>query len=368
MGHYRIAVMPGDGIGPEIVQETVRILKAAAGSTAGLSLDFGTRPVGLEAYQQRGSTLPEDVLRELQDYDGWLLGPVTTHLYETAAMPNVSGQLRKRFDLYANVRPAQSFPGVPSLYKDVDLIVVRENTEGFYADRNLLDGNGELRPDADTVLSMRLVTRRSSLRLARIAFELAKGRRKRVTVVHKANVLRRGCGLFLEACREIAREYPDIQVNDLHVDAAAMHLVMRPQDFDVIATTNMFGDILSDEASGLVGGLGMAPGLNVGDRFLMAQATHGSAPDIAGRGIANPCAEILSGALLLRWLGMRNCDEAAISAAARIERAVVTILGKGKRTPDLGGTASTSELGEAVASVLEQVTIAQEPFEGLRQG
>lgn len=352
MGHYRIAVMPGDGIGPEIVSETVRVIEAAAGSTSGLRLDFRTFSVGLEAYERRGTTLPGDVLEEIQTCDGWLLGPVSTHLYRGAAMPNVSGMLRTRFQLYANIRPARSFPGVKALFQDVDLVVVRENTEGFYADRNLLDGNGELRPDPDTVLSLRLVTRRGSERLARVAFELARQRRRKVTVVHKANVLRHGCGLFLEACREVAREYPDVEVNDLHVDAAAMHLVMRPQGFDVIATTNMFGDILSDEASGVVGGLGMAPGLNVGDRFLMAQATHGSAPDIAGRGIANPCAEILSGALLLRWLGARHRDEAAVAAGERIERAVAATLEAGVRTPDLGGAATTQEMGAAVIAAL----------------
>jgi 3-isopropylmalate dehydrogenase len=355
LGHYRIAVMPGDGIGPEIVREAVRVLESTAGSTPGLQLDFLTRKVGLEAYRERGETISQSVLEEIVTCDGWLLGPLTTHMYHGASMINVSGFLRKRFDLYANVRPARSLPGVPALHGDVDLVVVRENTEGFYSDRNLLDGNGEMRPDEETVLSLRVVTRRCSLRLARVAFEVARGRRRRVTAVHKANVLRRGCGLFLEACGEVAQQYPDVEFNDLHVDTAAMHLVMRPQEFDVIATTNMFGDILSDEASGLVGGLGLAPGLNVGDQFLMAQATHGSAPDIAGRGIANPSAEILSSALLLRWLGLRRQDSAALSAATRIEQAVEVVLANGTRTPDLGGTASTTQLGMAVAVAVQTV-------------
>lgn len=350
MGEYRIAVMPGDGIGPEIVAETVRVLTAAAAATPSLHLDFPHYLVGLEAHRQRGSTMPADVLQAIAQCQGWLLGPLTTHLYQGADMPNISGFLRKRFELYANVRPARSLPGVQALYPDVDLITVRENTEGFYADRNLLDGNGELRPDEDTVLSVRVVTRRSSLRLARVAFALAQQRRKKVTAVHKANVLRKGCGLFLASCREVAAEYPEVELNDLHVDAAAMELVMRPQAFDVIATTNMFGDILSDEASGLVGGLGLAPGLNAGDRYLMAQATHGSAPSLAGQGTANPCAEVLSGALLLRWLGLRQHDQSAVAAAGRVEQAVADVLASGTRTPDLGGSASTSQLGAAIAT------------------
>ncbi len=355
MGHYRIAVMPGDGIGPEIVRETVRVLEATAASTTDLDLEFRSCPVGLEAFRLTGSTMPAEVLPVIEACEGWLLGPLTTHLYNGSSMTNVSGLLRKKFELYANVRPVHSLPGVPCLYKDVDLVVVRENTEGFYADRNLLDGNGEFRPDENTVLSVRVVTRRMSLRLARIAFELARGRRRKLTIVHKANVLRHGCGLFIAACREVGRDYPDVEVNDLHVDAAAMHLVMRPQIFDVIATTNAFGDILSDEASGLVGGLGLAPGLNVGDRNLMAQATHGSAPDIGGKGIANPCAEILSGALMLRWLGIRNADSAAISASVRIQEAVTAVLALGIRTRDIGGTASTEEMGSAVVNQLRAV-------------
>lgn len=237
------------------------------------------------------------------------------------------------------------------MYPDVDLAVVRENTEGFYADRNVLDGNGEFRPDENTVISLRVVSRRASIRVARQAFILAQQRnqKRKVTVVHKANVLRLGDGLFLECCKQVGEQYPGITLEDYHVDAFAMYLVTRPQDFDVVLTTNMFGDILSDEAAGLVGGLGMAPGLNAGDEFAMAQATHGSAPDIAHLQVANPVAEILSGKLLLEWLSERLSVPELISAARDIEAAVTLTLEQGEAlTPDLGGDANTQDITEAI--------------------
>ena len=349
---YRIGVLPGDGIGPEVTAAAEAVLRAAAARTD-LALDLVPLPVGLDALERHGSTLPAGTVSALEGCDGWILGPVTTHQYAGPSMPNPSAALRKGFDLYANVRPARSLPAVPALYDGVDLIVLRENTEGFYADRNVLDGNGEFRPDADTVISVRVVTRRACERLARAGFALARERRRKVTLVHKANVLRRGDGLFLEVCRAVARDYSDVAVDDYHVDAFAMHLVMRPRDFDVIVTTNLFGDILSDEAAGLVGGLGLAPGLNAGDRQAMAQAVHGSAPDIAGRGTANPVALILSTAMLCEWLGARHADDAANGAGLAIRQAVDAVLASNAaRTPDLGGTATTAELAAAVADAL----------------
>jgi 3-isopropylmalate dehydrogenase len=355
MKTYRLAIMEGDGIGPEVIAATRQVLTEAIGRQSAFGAEFVPLPVGLSAHEQFGSTLPGETKAELETCDGWILGPVTTHIYqdEGGSMPNPSAALRKGYELYANVRPARSFPGVRALYSDVDLVVVRENTEGFYADRNVLDGNGEFRPDQDTVISVRVVTRRACRRLARIGFELARARRKKVTLIHKANVLRRGDGLFLEECRAVAADYPDVSVDDYHVDAFAMHLVMRPQDFDVIVTTNLFGDVLSDEAAGLIGGLGLAPGLNVGDQFAMAQAVHGSAPDIAGRGIANPIATILSGAMLLDWLAGVRSEPAARDVAERIRSAVDTVLGEGKvRTPDLGGSSRTSEMADAICGAL----------------
>ncbi|HEV3174405.1 MAG TPA: isocitrate/isopropylmalate family dehydrogenase, partial [Stellaceae bacterium] len=238
----------------------------------------------------------------------------------------------------------------------VDLVVMRENTEGFYADRNLLDGNGELRPDADTVLSVRVITRKACLRIARAGFELARARngKRRVSLVHKANVLRRSDGLFLDCAHEVARDFPEIAVDDFHIDAAAMHLILKPQHFDVIVTTNMYGDILSDEAAGLVGGLGLAAGLNAGERLAMAQAVHGSAPDIAGKGIANPSAEILSAAMLLKWLAERRNDPALGCAGEAMQAAVDATLARGNTlTPDLGGSANTQQFAEAVMNALE---------------
>lgn len=361
MASYRIAVMEGDGIGPEITRATVETVARAA-EKVGLAIEFESLPVGLTAYEQHGSTLPESTLEALPEFQGWLLGPLTTHLYRTSerSMPNPSGTLRKGFELYSNIRPARSYPGLQSMSKDLDLVIVRENTEGFYADRNVLDGSSEFRPNKDLVVSMRIVSRNASMRVAEQAFELAASRRRtrerppKVTAIHKANVLRKGDGLFLECCREVASRYPQVEFDDYHADAFAMYLITRPADFDVVVTTNLFGDVLSDEAAGLVGGLGLAPGLNVGERHAMAQATHGSAPDIAGTGKANPTAEILSGALLLGWLGRRYDDELALRAGTLVEQAIeVVIAARSSLTPDLGGSATTEEFTRKVVAELD---------------
>ena len=352
----RIVVLEGDGIGPEIIAGTVQVMEAAL-RQSNAAVDLVPRPIGLAALKSHGRTVPTETQEALAQADGVLLGPVTSHVYdifkpETA---NPSAYLRKTYDLYANVRPARSRKGIKSMSDKVDLVVMRENTEGFYADRNLMDGNGELRPDVDTVLSVRLITRRACMRIARAGFALARARggKKRVSLVHKANVLRRGDGLFLECCREVARDYPEIAVDDFHIDAAAMHLILRPEHFDVIITTNMYGDILSDEAAGLVGGLGLAPGLNAGDRIAMAQAVHGSAPDIAGKGIANPSAEMLSAAMLLEWLGHRRNDAALRRAGELITSAIDKTIARGDLlTPDLGGKASTDTFASAVVGAI----------------
>jgi 3-isopropylmalate dehydrogenase len=357
MGKYRIAVMEGDGIGPEIVRETVKVLEAIQSVVSDLEFRFEKLPIGLEAYVNCGSTLPEATLERLRQCHAGILGPLTTHLYEkdNPNTVNASGALRKRFDLYANIRPARNVPGVHTKFDGVDLIVVRENTEGMYADRNLHYGSGEVMPDPDTVLSFRVVTRKASERLAKVGLELASSRRKHVSLVHKMNVLHKGCGMFVESCRNMAKAYPQIELDDYHIDAFALHLVQRPQDFDVIVTTNMFGDILSDLTAGLVGGLGLAPGLNLGDDFMIAQATHGSAPTIANKGIANPAAEILSAKMMLDWLGIRNQDPQASKAASIIESAIHVVMTQGIKTPDLGGTASTKDFGDAVVAQIEKI-------------
>jgi 3-isopropylmalate dehydrogenase len=354
MNPYRIAVMEGDGIGPEIVKETVKIIKAALQVSNGVSFKFVNSPVGFSAYEQTGFTIPSSIYETIEGCHGWILGPVTTHLYEKQNMQNPSGVFRKKYNLYANVRPAVSLEGIACMSQHVDLVVVRENTEGMYSDRSVLDGNGEFRTDEDTVISIRVITRKASERVARYAFELAaKRKKKKVTIIHKANVLKRGCGLFLEVCREIAKEYPNVEVNDMHVDAMAMRMITHPQNYDVLLCTNLFGDILSDEAAGLVGGLGLAPGLNVGESYAMAQATHGSAPDIEGKEIANPWAEIMSAAMLLDWMGNKYDDQRLCQMSTTIQNACgQVLLDKTRVTPDLGGTSTTSKMGSAIASII----------------
>jgi 3-isopropylmalate dehydrogenase len=354
MGHHRIAVMEGDGIGPEIVKETLKVLRAVESMTDGLTLELVLLPVGLSAYEQEGSTFPAQTLEGLAGCNAALLGPVSTHIYEKGnqKMINPSAFMRKEFDLYANIRPAKKYAGVQSRFDDVDLVIVRENTQGMYSDRNLYFGSGEMMPDPDTVLSLRVITRSASERLAKVGFELASVRRRSVSIIHKMNVLRNGCGLFVDSCLKVGSKFENMSVKDYHVDAFAMYLVQRPEDFDVIVTTNMFGDILSDLTAGLIGGMGLAPGLNLGEHFMLAQATHGSAPDIAGHNVANPLAEILSAKMMLEWLGIRNQDESALSAASLIQAAVEQTLQGNIKTPDLGGASTTQQVGDRVVSEL----------------
>ncbi|MFZ4451373.1 isocitrate/isopropylmalate dehydrogenase family protein [Salibacterium aidingense] len=354
MGTYQIGVLEGDGIGPEIMEETIHVLEEVQTQTSNLALHFKYLPIGLQAYHRQGVTLPRETIDSLKAMDAGILGPLSTHAYDisNSNMVNPSGFLRKELDLYANVRPAKTYHGVPSLFSGIDLIVVRENTEGMYADRNLYDRSGEFMPDPDTVLSLRLITRKASKRLAKIGIELAAARKKHLTIIHKMNVLRKGCGLFYESCQKIGEHYPDIFIDDYHVDAFAMHLVQHPQDYDVIVTTNMFGDILSAQTAGLIGGLGLAPGLNAGDSFLLAQATHGSAPDIAGKNIANPVSEILSAKMMLEWLGIRHQDPQALQAAYAMEKAVEKALADGNGTKDIGGNLSTKSFGQYITQSL----------------
>lgn len=352
----KIGVIRGDGIGPDIVDATVSVVTAAA-ERVGEAIEWVPLPGGLSALETHGSTFPQVSFRAIANLNGLVLGPVSHHLYpgDDPQYINPSGFLRKRLDLYANLRPVRYFPGVPALHTNVDLLIVRENTEGMYADRNVLDGNGELRINEDTIVSVRVVTRQAIEKLLRTAFDMARKRngKKLVTVVHKANVLKRGDGLVLRCAEELAQEYPDVAWNEAHVDAFAMQLVMKPEEVDVVATTNMFGDILSDEAAGLVGGLGMAPGLNAGDHFAMAQAAHGSAPDIADSHTANPVAEIMSGAMLLQWLALRHKRGKLEKAARLVETAISTVLSEARVvTPDLGGTVTTPIMASAITDAL----------------
>jgi 3-isopropylmalate dehydrogenase len=346
----KIGILNGDDIGHEIVPETVKVMQAAAQAT-GVRIDWEPIPIGRTAYDLLGTTMPADTLQRLGALDGWLLGPIGHMAYpKVPEAPNPHPILRKHFDLYANIRPVKSYPTLQSVHQGVDLVIVRENNEGFQPDRNVVAGCGEFRPTHDVTISVRVITRAGSSKVARAAFELARSRRRHLTAVHKDTVFKLGCGMFVEECHKLTAEFPDVRFEEAIVDTFAMRLVMTPQRYDVVVTTNMFGDILTDEAAGLVGGLGMAPGLCAGPTHAMAQATHGSAPDISGRDIANPYAMIMSGSMLLDWLGRRNGDTAAIEAGARIDRAVQRVIQQGEAlTPDLGGTGTTSGMGDAIA-------------------
>lgn len=326
-----IAVIRGDGIGPEIMGATLRVLDAL-----GVGLGYEFVDAGLAAHAQTGELLPQATLDAIAKHRVALKGPLTTPVGEGFSSINV--ELRKRFDLYANVRPAISFPGTKARYENIDLITVRENTEGAYI------GEGQaLSADGQTATLTQKITRRGSERIVRYAFDLARqaGRRK-VTVVHKANILKSTSGLFLKVAREVASEYPDIETHEMIVDNCCMQLVMNPWQFDVIVTTNLFGDILSDLCAGLVGGLGLAPGANIGSEAAIFEAVHGSAPDIAGRGLANPCALLLGAAQMLDHLGQAP-------AAQRLRTAIrSTIVAKDRATPDLGGAGNTATFADAI--------------------
>lgn len=326
---HRVTLIPGDGIGPEVTDAVVRIIRAA-----GVHIDWDRHDAGVEAVRQHGSTLPQSLLDSITTNGVALKGPVTTPIGEGFTSVNVG--LRKTLDLYANLRPVTNLPSVPSRFEDVDLVIVRENTEDLYAGREHQVAPG-------VVESLKVITATASQRIARFAFEHARtyGRRK-VTAVHKANIMKLTDGLFLQCTRAMAREYPDIGYEEKIVDNACMQLVMRPEQFDVLLLPNLYGDIVSDLAAGLVGGLGVVPGANIGDRVAVFEAVHGSAPDIAGQDKANPTALLLSGLMLLRHLGERSAADIIFGALSRVFIAGVTLTG------DLGGTASTTAFTEAV--------------------
>jgi 3-isopropylmalate dehydrogenase len=350
----RILVLPGDGIGPEITEATLQVLRAADAAES-LGLEFETREIGLASLAKRGTTLPDEVLAAIPKADGVILGPVSHYEYPPKDRGgfNPSAELRVRFQLYANVRPCRSMADLSVLRRPMDLVLVRENTEGFYADRNMVAGSGEFMPDENLALAVRKISAEGSRRVARAAFEIAARRRKKVTAVHKANVLKLTDGLFLREVRAVAQGFPDVELEELIVDAATAHLIRRPDSFDVIVTTNMFGDILSDEASELCGSLGLGGSINAGDEVCAAQAQHGSAPDIAGQGIANPTSLIRSAAMLLDWRGRRDGNEKLRAAAARIQQAVDAALADpNARTRDLGGRATTAVFADRVCAAL----------------
>jgi len=349
----KIGIMLGDDIGLEVVPEAVKVMKAAA-AHAGVEVQWTPLPIGRKAHETHGHTVPASTVEALRGMDGWLLGPMGHNAYPRNDPTWTSSGLRKRFELFASVKPVKSYPNINSLHKDVDIVLLREVTEGLQSSGVVLAGSGEFRPNDDISIGMRVVTRHGANRVAREAFEIARTRtRKKVTAVHKAGTYKLCCGMFAEECRKVAAEFPDVRLEEVLIDGMALKLAMSPQQFDVVVTTNLFGDILTDEAAAVVGGLGLAPGLCVGERQAMAQATHGSAPDIAGQGIANPYAMIMSGKMLLEWLGRQRAERKAVAAARAIECAMDRVIAEATQlTRDLGGAASTSQMGDAVVQAL----------------
>ncbi|WNS79224.1 isocitrate/isopropylmalate dehydrogenase family protein [Domibacillus sp. DTU_2020_1001157_1_SI_ALB_TIR_016] len=356
---YRLGVLAGDGIGPEIVSATVEVFKTAARKT-GVDIDWVDLPMGWEGIKHHNDPLPEITTETLKNTHGWILGP-----HDSAAYPpehkiklNPSGALRHSLDLYANIRPAKTMPGIKSVVGEADLVIYRENTEGFYADRNMYSGHGEWQITEDVVVTSGVFTRKAAERIAHAAFKMAMQRRKKVTIVHKANVLRLSTGLFLKVCREVAEQYPEVTVDDYHIDAMAAHLVRRARDFDVIVTENMYGDILSDLAGELVGSLGLAPSINSNDNLAMAQAAHGSAPDIAGLNIGNPTGMMLSTVMLMDWLAERHNDPKLKEMGQLVEQGLYQSLEDGVKTKDLGGSASTSGFADAISERINQSVLS----------
>lgn len=353
----KIIVLPGDGIGPEIVDASLAVLRAAD-KKLGLGLTFDFDDVGFVSLDKHGTTLRQDVLDRAKTYDGIILGTQSHADYPAPEKGgrNVSAGFRIGLDLYANVRPARTRPFLESNMKpgkSMDLVIMREATEGFYPDRNMTRGWGEVMPSPDMALSTRKITRHCSDRIARRAFELAAKRRNKVTAIHKANSFHMTDGLFLECVRNVAKDFPQVQLDDLLVDASTAHLVRNPERFDVIVATNFYGDIISDLASELSGSLGLAGSMMASDTHCCAQAQHGSAPDIQNQDKANPVSMILSVAMLIDWMGQKHANPTYEKAAAAMSAAVDKVLeDPASRTPDLGGKTGTKAFAQKVADVI----------------
>jgi isocitrate dehydrogenase (NAD+) len=338
MGKTTVTLIPGDGIGPEVSEAAVRVLDAA-----GADLQWERQIAGREAFEKYGNPLPPEVLESVRRNRVALKGPVTTEV--GGGFKSINVQLRQELDLYANLRPARSLPSIPSRFEGVDIVVVRENTEDLYSGLEHVVVPG-------VVESLKIITEKASLRIARFAFEYARRHgRKRVTAVHKANIMKLSDGLFLDCFRRVAQEYPEIKADDKIVDNMCMQLVMRPEEWDVLLLENLYGDIVSDLCAGLVGGLGVVPGGNIGVDAAVFEAVHGSAPDIAGKNVANPLAIIRSGVMMLYHL---DKDEAAERVRTALREVIVD---RKIRTRDLGGEATTSEFTDAVVAALERTSV-----------
>jgi len=349
----KLGFLNGDDIGHEVVPEAVKVMKAAL-AKVGLEVSWTQLPIGAAAHASHGDTVPKVTTDTLKTLHGWVLGPIGHAVYPRNDPTWRFPPLRKMHDMFANVKPVKSYPNLPAVHQGVDIVFLRETTEGMQSFDSAFAGTGEFRPNDEISIGMRVITRKGSERVAREAFEIARTRKKkRVTAVHKAAVYKLVCGMFAEECEKVAKDYPDVTFDEIHIDTVAMSLVMAPQDYDVVVTSNQFGDILTDLGAGLVGGLGLAPGLCVGTEQAMAQATHGSAPDIAGQGIANPYAMIMSGKMLLEWLGRKHSEPKAADAAKRIDAAVDAVIAEAKHlTRDIGGTAGTAEMGDAIVAAI----------------
>jgi len=338
---YKITVLPGDGIGPEVVEASVKVLDAVQEASKGLKLKLLYGEAGYNCIAKYGTNLPEETIALLKESQACLKGPMTTP-EEPGSPVSVAVKIRRMFNLYANVRPCRSLPSVASLRPNIDLVIVRENTEGLYSGAEF-----EVAPGVG--IAMRIITKEASMRIAEFAFKLAAKRRKRLTYVHKGNILKITDGIFKNAVKEVAAKYPEVALEELHVDAAAMQLIKRADTFDIIVTTNLFGDILSDEAAQITGTLGLAAGANIGESYGMFEPVHGSAPKYAGQNKVNPVATVIAASMMLEYLGEKEASE-------KIEKAVIDVLREGKvKTYDLGGSSKTSELGEAIALKVKEL-------------
>lgn len=344
----KIIIIPGDGIGPETMAVVAQVLDAAS-TRFHLNLELEHEIAGHESLKKYGRTVTPALLEKVKAADGLMLGPMSTYDFkdESKGEINPSKFFRKELDLFANIRPARTYPNVPSCVNAFDLAVVRENTEGFYADRNIESGNSEMLITPDVAISLRRITRHCCERIAKAAFELAMTRKKHVTIVHKANVLKIGDGMFIDACHRIGAQYPEVKIDDFIVDAMMAHVVRAPERFDTIVTTNMFGDILSDLTAELSGSLGLGGSLNAGERYAMGQAAHGSAPDIANQDIANPFSLVVSAAMLLNWYGQKEGVLAFTQASKAIEHCMSELIAAGETTGDIGGKLGTKAVGAA---------------------
>jgi 3-isopropylmalate dehydrogenase len=343
----KIIVIPGDGIGPETMSVCTQVLEAIS-DKLDLGISLIPEIAGHESLKKLNATVTPELLAKVKDADGLMLGPMATYDFkdESKGEINPSKFFRKQLDLYANIRPAKTFPNIPTRMNPFDLAVVRENTEGFYSDRNVESGNSEILVTPEVGIALRRITRLCCDRIAKSAFELAMTRKKHVTIVHKANVLRITDGMFIDSCKKVAQDYPQVTVDDFIVDAMMAHVVRSPERFDTIVTTNMFGDILSDLTSELSGSLGLGGSLNAGDQYAMGQAAHGSAPDIAGQDIANPFSLITSASMLLNWLGQKHQLPNYIKASKLIDLCMEQAIAAKETTRDIGGTLGTKETGQ----------------------